>query len=235
MGAWGALLLILPLITLGVLVANLRGVTPTAGEPPQAPDPRVDRAVDVWLGRAVMPQGGELSVSLTRLHGDPVVQAFDSRCLTERFDLGRGEPWHLELYWAAAPVGAEAVELLDLEIQDATDRGLIPFANPETPTADQIVDPLRVLLAAPETLEPGQLLSLVLWGEEPRGRANLRGLGTDLQLTSDSIRAPARGSILASLDRDDFELGVMNTAPADTIPAESMSGKPSALEFFDER
>lgn len=203
-GLIGAALLLMPLITLAVAVVYLKERKPPIQAPPGAPVQVSERAVDAWLGRASLAQGGDLCVSLSRLHGDPVVQRFDERSLRDRFGLQAGEPWSLELVWTGEAAIDSSLVLEGLRVADASGAVLRPFTTPGAPEPQQVVDPLQMLLAAPERLEPDSFHSVVLWGEAPAARAWLSVDGLKLNLSRDSLRAPDEGSILASLDEAEW-------------------------------
>jgi len=202
-GWWGGFLLLLPLFSLGVTVAWLRSRAPSPGAVPEAPAERVDPAVDAWLGQATLEEGVHLRASLTRLHAAPGPQAFDAARLRERLGLGGGEPFELELEQSGE--GGADLDLGALQVRDA--QGLVarPLAPLDPPGPGEVADPLRVVLTPPARLAPGERATIVLWGRAPVGLARLEVAGSVLRLRRDSLRAPERGSLLASLPREGDE------------------------------
>lgn len=197
-----AFLLLLPLITLGLAIAHLRGSRQSSpGAHPEAPRRPTPASIDAWLGRSRLPGGAELSVSLTRLHGDAAAQEFDARNLGLHFGLAPGEPWNVEMRLDSVQESDAPLELAQLGLSDSTGTVLRPLVGRLRVEAGEVCDPLAVLFATPEELKPGETLSFVLWGGEPRENAVLRGFGSELRLRRDSCQAPARGSLLASLPR----------------------------------
>ena len=197
--------MVLPMATLGWILVQLGGRERIVGPAPAAPHAPNAYSVDAWLGQRVLERGGELSVSLTRLHGVAATQAFDALRLREHFGVGAGEPWRVEMRWDGAVDGAAELALTDLCIDDGRGTLLTPAATSRPVKASELADPLAVRFGAPSALRAGQILSFVLWGREPAEFAVLRGFGEELKLRRDSYRAPARGSLLDSLARIDSQ------------------------------
>jgi hypothetical protein len=195
-------LMLLPLISMGIGVAYLGGAARSLGDAPDEPPPRDGLTVDAWLGSRQLPDGGVLMASLTRLHGDPVVQLCDSEQLSSRLGLDSGEPWKLELCWEAADPNAGALRCEAPLVRDSAGASLVAFPAPQAPGPQGVLDPLRVLLAAPRVLDAGEIDSVILWGEEPLDVVRMEGFGTELQLRRETLHAPAQGSLLASLETD---------------------------------
>lgn len=181
-GRIGPIILVLPLavLLLGVLVAR-RAARPS-GERASVPA-KPQGSVRAWSGSLSFEQGGRLLARLSRLHPDPVRQAFDARALAQRLGLGAGEPWRLELTHLEGGHAPAAVVLEELRIRD--DAGLaqaVAVESTQIVSASGIVQPLAVLLSRPRvSLQPGEALSVILWGRKPELGVRLEGLALEAQ------------------------------------------------------
>jgi hypothetical protein len=208
-GAQSPLLLIVPLLSvmLGILCARHWNPYP-AGQRPDPPTSGVATGVRGWTGTAVLAGGGTLVARLVPLHSDPARQEFDAAALERRLGLGDGSPWRLVLALRPDPAAAgevqDALPLTRVHIADDKGEALRSLAAPAPPPTG-VVDPVAVVMAPPVgALEPGEEVSLVLWGRPPGSTARASGLpaGVELVLHRDTQKRDALDGALARLDQD---------------------------------
>jgi len=168
----GPIALLLPLSTL--LLALLWVRHQRGGEDAGRPEPPAavaERSVDGWVGTLETVPGVPLNASLTPLHDDPLRQAFDRDVLAERRGHETGQAWRLALDYGGGEDGGSAPPALELDplaVRDAAGSELVAAVRQApSPAKGGLADPLRALLAVPATLEPGEELIAVLWGEPP--------------------------------------------------------------------
>jgi len=165
MGGPGPIIFVLSLVC-ALLIWSRNGMGPAGpGLPRHTPPALPDRAgVDGWAGAF-----DSLHGRLMPLHADAARQAFDAAVLQRRLGLGPGQPWRLVVTYLprGEAVGA-AVPIAGLTVVDAEGLALRPIVDRPGPgVVSGVTDPLRSLLRAPEQLEPGYEVSLVLWGRAP--------------------------------------------------------------------
>ncbi|MFT7668166.1 MAG: hypothetical protein ACI8X5_000853 [Planctomycetota bacterium] len=191
--------MLFPMISLGLLVSYLRNNREEPTQPPVAPDILQSLIVDAWTGTLPLAVGGELRVSLTRLHGAAHLQEFDMERLGERFSRDQGEPWRMEMAWDSPDPLKPSLALCNIRVMEGEEPLMLPLIETVAPAANEVVDPIALLFSVPKELRPGELLSFVLWGPMPREDVSLHAFGQSLTLQRASIEAPTRGSLLLSL------------------------------------
>jgi len=181
----GPVVMLVPVLLMLFMVLVLMDRTPDPGPRPEPPHAGEHLDVAGWSGELEAPLGERLTASLTGLHSEPSRQTFDKRALRARLGLAAGEPWLLTLRYLLPPRESSPEELVeaspglsvaDLFVADADGTALVPIAAPDMDAGD-IADPLRTLLAPTSgKIFPGQTVHVFLWGREPRGDAELRGI-----------------------------------------------------------
>ncbi|MFT5052025.1 MAG: hypothetical protein ACI8QZ_003456 [Chlamydiales bacterium] len=124
-----------------------------------------DRAgVEGWAGTS-----GSLHARLMPLHADAARQRLDASALERRLGLGPGQPWRLLVtYLPHGETVGEPVAIAGWSVADPEGLALVPIVGrPAGGGGSGVTDPLRSLLSAPNLLEPGHEVSLVLWGRAP--------------------------------------------------------------------
>jgi len=203
----GPFVLILPLLTLILAVLWSRHWRQSStGERPAPPAVAQEREVAGWVGSGELAPGLFLSARLVPLHDEAPRQTFDREVLADRLGLGPGEPWRLVLELVAPGPGttdASSLDLIAAAVKDSAGVRLGPvFPHELSPSAGEIVDPLRALLGLPASgLEVGHAVTLVLWGEAPGPGARLVGFGEPIDLQARRVRVDVLPATLARLDR----------------------------------
>lgn len=161
-------------LVLALLAGDRGGEGRGAGEAWSAAGP-----VAGWVGLHESELGLRVHVRLAPLHARPARQAFESRALARRLDLGPGEPWRLVLRLVSASRGGEArghLRLGALTLEDEGGPALATIERAAQARPGEVADPLATLLAPPEGVRAGEEVGLVLWGRPPRAGLRLRGL-----------------------------------------------------------
>ena len=200
----GPLMMLFPLLLLVATITYFSGRSPDPGPIPAPPLGETSIRVAAWLGEARGAGGEQLRVRLHRLHRDAERQAFDAASLARRLDLGSDEgyePWRLELHYLGDAETSPRLALAKLAIHDAEGEAQRPLLMSETPPDDSVADPLAVLLAPPPFVRAGEIARMVLWGREPSGSAELKGLFEGIALRADQVESTHAGDTLASLER----------------------------------
>lgn len=147
--------------------------TISSGRPPV--DVGAPPEVDVWIGEVLAAEASEddaplVTVRLTPLHADPIVQRFDAQVLRRRLRLSDGEPWRLELRGGSQG----EVQAEDALTVRGIDGGMLV-------QLDAGQDPLLAgLFASDASVVVEQARQVVLWGSVPKGELRLDGLtGSD--------------------------------------------------------
>ncbi len=201
----GPIVLVPPLLALvlGILwVRHGNGFRPR-GDRPFPPQSALETQVPGWVGQAEPTGGTRLDVRLVSLHDQADRQRFDRDALAGRLGLEGGQPWRLVLRYSADPAAAvPALPLDGLELNWGDGKRLLPAVSTSQGVSEDVgVDPLRSLLALPETLAPNHDVTVVVWGDTPGQDLRLDVGSTQVQLRAEPVAAGTVPPTLARLDR----------------------------------
>ncbi|MDA1266969.1 MAG: hypothetical protein O2816_17960 [Planctomycetota bacterium] len=201
----GPVVLILPvLVFVCVLLWMRHGRERDGGATPAPPAETTGLEVAGWRGVASV-SGAQLDVRLMPLHADARRQAFDQEVFAELLSPGEGQPWQLELRYAAPGASAPDLPLAQVVVRDGAGAQLRPLRGDVPRLLEgRAADPLHALLALPaEPLAPGESLTLVLWGTAPGAGARLEIGDLRCDLSATRIASTDVPRTLATLDRGD--------------------------------